>query len=293
MEPTQNNNAKDFFLNLSATVTLYIVVGSLISLLFTVINKAYPQITSGYQYYSSSSISWPVSMLVVFSPLYIWLMWIINKNLLAVKSTIHKWLTYLTLFLAGGFLVGSLVTTFYYFIDGQELTVGFLLKVVSILLVAGSVFLYYLSDVREKLTTQNRKYWRVYALVLVLASIVWGFVVLGSPATQRLYKYDEQKVNDLSNLSSNIENYYMNQGVLPDSLNGLTNYYLPQVDSQNKPYEYIKTGDLTYTLCAEFNLKSKDYGRGMSYMYGYQFSEYEAGRYCFDKTVNENMIYKR
>ena len=39
---------------------------------------------------------------------------------------IRKWLVYVTLFISGIVLAGDLVTVLYYFIDGQDLTAGFL-----------------------------------------------------------------------------------------------------------------------------------------------------------------------
>src|SRR5579872_3555818 len=98
------STAKDFFLNLGAIVALYTVAGSLISLLFTVINKAYPQITQ-YYYPSTYSISFPVATIIIFFPIFIWLMWIMGKDFEKMPSKkdfgIHKWLTYITLFVTG------------------------------------------------------------------------------------------------------------------------------------------------------------------------------------------------
>src|SRR6185369_1949581 len=68
MDPNQMKpkaSAKDFFLNLGAFIALYTLVGNLVSLLFNVINTAYPKVVSGYNYFGSSSISWPVATLVV------------------------------------------------------------------------------------------------------------------------------------------------------------------------------------------------------------------------------------
>jgi len=71
--------AKDFFINLGAIVALGFFVGNLISLLFTIINKAYP-LTTGYDYYGSSSISFPVAALIIFFPVYLLLMWLLERG---------------------------------------------------------------------------------------------------------------------------------------------------------------------------------------------------------------------
>lgn len=298
MNPQSKSNVKDFFLNLGSTVALYTVVGSLVNLLFTIINKAYPQIVNGYNYYGSSSISWPVAILVIFFPIFILLMWLIGKDYAVdperKNSGIHKWLTYITLFLAGLAMAIDLITVLYYFIDGQELTTGFLLKILALLVIAGGVFAYYISDIRGNLTPKSRNIWRIIAGVVVIGSIVWGFMVLGSPRTQRLYKYDDAKISELQNINSAIQNYYLVNNVLPKNFDDLAslNYGISGLDSQTqKPYEYVVKTKNTYELCAEFNKASPDatepnvYARPL----GYTSWSHPVGKYCFPQTINPNM----
>jgi hypothetical protein len=64
-------------------------------------------------------------------------------------SRVRKWLTYLTLFLAAGFLTGDLVALVYHFLSG-ELTIRFLLKVLVVGAIAGMAFGYYLRDLRKE-----------------------------------------------------------------------------------------------------------------------------------------------
>lgn len=293
-------SAKDFFMNLGAIVALYTLAVSLLNLLFTIINTIYPQINYGYNYFGSQSISWPVATLIIFFPVFILLMWLMEKEYIAEPEKknygIHKWLTYITLFISGLVMAGDLITVLYYFLDGQELTTGFLLKVLVLLIVASSIFIYYISDIRDRLTSKSRKVWRVIAGVIVLGSIVWGFAVLGSPATQRLYKYDEQKVNDLMNINNEVSNYYATKGTLPKSLTDIsTQYYIIVSDSQTgKPYEYEKTDEKTYNLCADFNKASNEKDKlnsAVRFPYGVWWT-HPTGRYCFAQTINPNMYSK-
>lgn len=297
----QKTNAKDFFLNLGAIVALYTLVYSLVNLLFTVIDKAFPPIASGYYYNTSASISWPVATLVIFFPIFILLMWFLEREYAVEPERqtygIHKWLTYITLFIAGLTIAGDLITVLYYFIDGQNLTTGFLMKVLVLLIISSSVFTYYISDVRGKLTSKSRMFWRIVAGVIIVGSIIWGFSVLGSPQTQRLYKYDEQKITELQNINNQVISYYSIKSVLPQNLSEISsvNYYVPQVDPQTqKPYQYEKTGNTTYNLCAEFNKASNDKGN-LTYPaspYGDVSWSHPAGRYCFQETINTNMYPK-
>jgi hypothetical protein len=290
MNPQTPSKAKDFFLNLGATISLYTVVISLVNLLFTVINTKYPQINA---YYGSPSIAWPVAILVIFTPVLILVMRVLGKQYLTEPvSTIHKWLTYLTVFIAGLVIAGDLVTVLYYFINGEELGTGFLLKVFVLLVVAGGIFGYYLSDIRGKLTGSRRQIWRIVSILVIVGSIVLGFAVLGSPRTQRLYKYDEAKVNDLANINSSVQSFYSQKAALPKDFNELTalNYYLIKTDSQTgKDYEYNVKGVNSYELCADFNTSSKPTeGRGNiaypTYPYGTNWT-HPAGHYCFQESA--------
>jgi len=305
MEPNQNTSmnsvprpktsAKDFFLNLGAIVALYTFVGNLISLLFTIIDRAYPVINS-YNYYGSYSISWPVATLIIVFPIYILLMWLLEKGYTREpekKSVgIRKWLSYITLFLAGLALAGDLVYVLYYFIDGQELTTGFIMKALSILVVALGVFYYYISDIMVKLNGASRKVWTIVSVVIILASIVWGFSVLGSPRSQQLLKYDMQKVNDLININGLVINYYQLKGTLPKTLSDMA--YSNIVDSQSgKPYQYEKTGETTYNLCAEFNKAANDKYNPSTYPYDDFIRVHPAGRYCYGRTINPSQTYPK
>jgi len=295
--------AKDFFINLGAIVALYTLVISLINLLFTVINKAFPQITNGYNYGGSASVSWPVAILIIVFPIFILLMWLLERDYAREPERknkgVHKWLTYITLFISGAALAGDLIAVLYYFIDGQELTKGFLLKILVVLVIAGALFTYYISEIRGKLTSKSRKIWRVIAGAIILASIIWGFSVLGSPRTQRLLKYDEEKVSDLQNINNYIINFYEIQHSLPASLAETKDvlnmdYSIIPTDPQTQqPYTYQKKGDTAYELCAKFNRASAEVQDPNIYMrpigYGYQSWVHPAGEHCFSETVNPNM----
>lgn len=309
MEPQvkTHTSAKDFFINLGSMVALYTVIIALLNLLFTIINKAFPLITNGYNYYGTSSISFPVATLIIFFPVYVLLMWIMEKEYRTEPEKknlgIRKWLTYITLFIAGLVLAADLVYVMYYFIDGQELTAGFLLKALSVLVVVFCVFWYYLSDIRNMLTPTKRKMWAGIMLVIIVASIGWGFAVLGSPRTQQLIKYDEQKIYDLQNIQSQVQSYYQSKGVLPATMEQLTlEYsYLPKDSQVGKTYEYVLTeqSKRTYQLCAEFNKMSDETGKGgmASPVYPYGGQEiswnHPVGRHCYTLSIPEYMIIKK
>ncbi len=298
---TQKITAKDSFLHLGTMVALYAGVIALLNLLFRVINVAYPQIEYYGGYGVGSSISFPVATLIVAFPIFLFLSNILQKSY-SVDQTrkefpVRRGLIYLTLFVAGVVLAGDLVTLIYYFLDGRELTAGFLLKVLSVFVVAGAVFGYYMDDLRGRLSGSRRNLWRIIATVLVLGAIVVGFSVLGSPRTQRFLRQDMQKVNDLQNIQSQIVQYWQQKGSLPTDLNSLSDtlsYGGIPVDPQSgKSYEYIMKGALAFSLCADFNRDSVNmegkYRTSNPMFYPGMENEnwqYMQGHYCFDRTVD-------
>ncbi|MDO8589941.1 MAG: DUF5671 domain-containing protein [bacterium] len=295
--------AKDFFLHIAVIALLYTGTVALLNILFNVINVAFPQITQ-YNYYSSSSISLPVATLVVVFPLFLFLANVLRKGYMEEPARkdypIRKWLIYITLFIAGGVLAGDLVTLIYYFLDGQELTTAFLLKILSVLVVTGCIFGYYMDDLKDRLTGTRRNIWRVVAAVLVLGSIVAGFSVLGTPQSQRALRYDSQKVSDLQSIQWQIVNHWQQKGTLPTTIEQLqdpiSGFTVP-VDPQTKAsYEYAKTGNLSFNLCADFNkLAQTANGSVTRIAYPEPISktgeswQHETGRQCFERTIDPDL----
>jgi hypothetical protein len=255
-------SAKDFFLHLGAIVALYTVTISFLNLVFKIINKAFPEVAGNiYAWGAGSEISLPVATVIIVFPIFVVLSYFVHKiyleNPAKKELGIRKWLTYITLFVAGIILAGDLVTVLYKFLDGQDFTAAFLLKALAVLLVAAAVFGFYIQDIRDRVSARNRKVWAICIAVVILISIILGFSVLGSPQSQRLMRYDNQKVSDLQNIQYQVISYWQMNGIIPTSLSDIESsqqYVIIPTDPQSKTtYEYNKTGAMTFDLCAEFN----------------------------------------
>ncbi|MBX4189111.1 hypothetical protein KW785_00780 [Candidatus Parcubacteria bacterium] len=300
--------AKDFFIQVGAIAAFYASAVALITLLFEVINFAYPKITNAYYYYSPS-ISLQVATLIVAFPLFLLLSWLLQRSYAVDPSLreagLRKWLSYITLFVAGLVVTIDLITVIYMFLDGQELTKGFLLKVLVLLVVAGGIFLYYLREIRNVIASSERNIWRVVAVLLILLSIGIGFSVIGSPAAQRAYRYDNQRVTDLQNLQWQVLNYWQQKSTVPtklsdldDSLKGGYAFTDPQT---GQPYEYAKTGNLSFNLCTTFSRETRlgkrpiDGSVTRPIMSGGYMGpegenwEHQAGRHCFERTIDPEL----
>lgn len=300
--------AKDFFLQLGVIVAFYASAIALITLLFEVINFAYPTITNAYQYYFPS-ISFQVATLIVAFPLFLFLSWLLQKNYVAEpelkEASLRKWLSYITLFIAGAVVAGDLVTVIYMFLDGQELTAGFLLKVLTLLVIASGVFMYYWREIRNVISPSERNIWRVGAVVLVVASIILGFMVIGSPASQRERRYDNQRTSDLQSIQWQIVNYWQQKEAIPETLSELedpiSGFRAPVDPKTGSVYEYAKTGNLSFELCATFAHATLATSLGQDqdsiapmpirepYMRIGENWQHEAGRTCFERTIDPEM----
>lgn len=295
--------AKDFFLHLGAVATFYASTIALIALLFEVINFAYPRVTDYYQYYSFPSISLQVATLIVAFPLFLFLSWLVQKSFESDPSlreaSIRKWLAYITLFVAGAIVAGDLVTVIYMFLDGQELTMGFLLKVLALGVISAGIFIYYLREIRNQITPSERNIWRIVAVVFILASIVLGFMVIGSPASQRERRYDNQRVVDLQNIQWQIVNYWQQKETLPNTLDELrdplSGFVVPTDPATKSAYTYKKTGPLAFELCATFDEGTMAARSVAQYPLTYPIGrmgetwEHTQGVQCFPRTIDPQL----
>lgn len=141
---------REAFLYLLLFTTLYISAFNLGGLLFELIEAAVPDPADPVRH--GLDVSWHVANLVVAFPVYVLLARRQEKELrddpAARASKVRKWLTYGTLFVAAGFLIGDLVALVYGFLEG-DLTLRFFLNVLVVAAIAGTVFTYYLRDLRR------------------------------------------------------------------------------------------------------------------------------------------------
>lgn len=119
----------------------------------------------------------------------------------------------------------------------------------------------------------------VAVVLIVVAAIVAGLLISGSPERQRLLRADETRVSDLQRIANSLQRYYLETGQLPDELNTLVNGWttagLPVDPGTERAYEYEVTGDRSFRLCAVFALESGQQDPRQ------EFWNHTAGRNCF------------
>lgn len=298
--PEDRGGAREAFFHLLAFVTLYSSVISVLFLIFEYLNRLFPDAAFDYTYYDdSSSIRWFMAVIIVSFPIFVWMSRIIQREIARSPerawSPVRRWLTYLTLFVTAGVLVGDGITLLFYLLQG-EITIRFILKVLAVLGVAGMVFSYYflalkLSAHDERATKLNRAY-AAPAWVIAIAAVVWGMVVAGTPMEQRLVRLDERRVNDLRSIENEVYNIVYegsdryNGGVRPTRLpnplpanlddvlaNGVNSHPTITDPDTGLPYEYEKDGS-SFTLCATF-YTVRDQDQDI-------FWNHPVGRHCYE-----------
>lgn len=146
---------REAFLYLVLFATLYVAAYHLGSLLFDLINRAFPDPADPSHALShlAQSMRWSVASVVIAFPVFLFVARHLGNELARnpVKrlSAVRRWLTYLTLFIAAAVLIGDMITLVYNVLGG-ELTTRFLLKVLVAAVIAGSIFGYYLQDLRRE-----------------------------------------------------------------------------------------------------------------------------------------------
>ena len=154
-KPRPYLDARDAFLYLVLFSTLYTSAYYLGSLLFDIINAAFPDPAERGESlaYRRTSMRWSISWLIVAFPVFLYVSRLVGREIAGDpskrRSKVRRWLTYVTLFIASSAIIGDVATLVYNLLGG-EITVRFLLKVLVVAFIAGSAFWYYLTDIRRE-----------------------------------------------------------------------------------------------------------------------------------------------
>ena len=281
-EPTGTRSARDAFLYLLNFAALYITVYNVIVLYFGFLNYLYPDPAWSDWYADTtwSGVRYAIAATLTAFPLFL-VMTVIQERVVSTEpdNQIHptrKWLTYLTVFLAAGTILGDVITLLYYFLNGA-ITTRFILKVVVLLVIAQVVLSYYFLAPRAAAArTSSQRLKQTLggaALLLVTGSVALGFVMAGSPVSARLRRLDDKRVEDLRAIHRTIQAMVARTDAntktvtviraLPQTLDEVAEFQrtketgrkLDLTDPQTgQKYTYTVTGDKTYELQATFRL---------------------------------------
>ncbi|HEY4484436.1 MAG TPA: DUF5671 domain-containing protein [Candidatus Paceibacterota bacterium] len=298
---TVKTTPKDFFMHLLGFAALYTSIVSFLALIFAYIDVTFPDPLSSYYSGSLSQIRLSSSVLLIIFPVFILTSWLIARDFSQEPEKrnikFRKWLIYFTLFIAAITVIVDLITLIFNFYSG-DLTTRFLLKTLTVLVVALVVFSYYFREIKQ-VSDLKSKFTAWLMSAVVLATIIAGFFLVGTPAQQRAQRFDERRVNDLMVLQNQIISYWQNKDKLPSVLDDLQDDisgFIPPVDPETQePYTYKPRNQLTFKLCAVFKTDGKISNNQKTPTpireYGpYQQNwEHQVGESCFERTIDPDL----
>lgn len=295
------NAPKEAFLQVLSMTTLYLSVVNVLQIIWQALNKWLPdalEMQYGYSSFSNGVIQFAIASFIVGFPIFL-LTTISLKKMYAMSresasSKLRKYLTYITLFVGSLILIGDVIAIVTTYLQG-ELTVRFLLKALSILLVVGGAWLYYYIEIRKvengKDLVVNKPLIAVVS-VSAFAILVLGFLVNGSPAKVRAQRFDQMRVTDLQQLQYSVTYYFQAKQMLPNTINDLNS---TMVDPETKlpVYEYRKIDAKKFELCGKFSTDTSADATEKSVIpvgngEGVKGSNWDhsKGRVCFEREID-------
>jgi hypothetical protein len=152
--PQPQLSARDAYRYGLIFVALMVVAGHLVWLCFYLIDMYLVDVTESFytRQYRIWELRWSTATLITFTPVFLYLNF---RSITATRadpslrrSTVRRWLGFLTLFVASIAFLSDLVTAIYYWLNG-ELSLRFVLKVLVVAVVSGAVFLFFRSETQE------------------------------------------------------------------------------------------------------------------------------------------------
>jgi hypothetical protein len=311
-------------LNLFSFILLGIITTAIGTLYFNIIEYFFPDpLKSAYYYYyegTNNAIHYAMAGLIIGFPILVTVlrMWFkkFREEENKVEANLTKWVTYLVLLVSAVVIVGDLITVLYTFLQG-EISIRFFLKGLTVLAIAGAIFGFYFLErkrVQYKKDIPSKTFkvfgWSLFGVIL--AGILLGFVVTGSPNTERMRTFDNRRSEDLSYLAGCVSEYANQFERLPSNILELEkstsiSYCVNKRDPETQAlYEYNIVTPLTkevstnvfigeIELCATFALPSDntaivDVEGPYGDKYPSKWYVHPAGHTCFSETITYKQV---
>jgi hypothetical protein len=184
------------------------------------------------------------------------------------------------------------------FLQGEQITLRFILKILTVIIVASLVFWLSLKELKGELLGNTTYFKKIFSIIsaVILVLIIVGFVFIGSPENARLQAEDTQRINDLSYIQNAVNTFWMEKGMLPatlEQLNDPLNYTSIPVDRiTGENYGYNIIDEKNFEICADFATVSEETESKQRMYSEEQFFKHSEGVNCFKREVQESMIRK-
>lgn len=269
------NFARDGFVYLLSYATLLISSLGLNFLVKALVDRQLPDAAAGAFSFGSDDmaiIGFSAAVLIafpIFTGLNVWANKMLGAGKMRHNTGVRNWLLYLTLVVVILVILWQLIALFVSFLSGV-LASRFLIHTLITLAIAAVILVYQwwhlrFFDGKDKVLPKWFKIFEWTIFVVVVGMLVWGFASIDNPTVQRGKRLDQDRVNRLSVLHDQVQNFYgwskdIGHGRLPASLDELINdprVYIGEdglIDPQTRQrFEYKPTGAKTYQLCATFD----------------------------------------
>lgn len=292
-----NNAAKFAFFYLLSLVALIFLSTSVGVVVFQIINKfVIDPVRPFAGRFDPGAIKFAISAIIIAAPIYYTTVWQINKNLfsgeLDKEAGVRRWLSYLILFITSVVMIGWAIGTINSFLGG-ELSLKFALKALTSVIISGTVFSYYLYDIkREEVKGKKSKTVQAYfysTLVVVVASLIASFFFVESPVETRNRLRDEMLLERFNIMDNAINSHFAETKQLPADLQILIDNRLILDEEVIKDpitgakIEYRPGKDRVYELCGTFLGSNKDKDTGSEF--SRERWPHEAGFQCLSQRV--------
>jgi hypothetical protein len=301
--PRPFNAAKFVFFYLTHLVSLVFMSVAFGTIIFQAINKKISDPLNLYSaIYNSGFMKFGIAALLVFTPIFYivsrFIFKAVRQGEIKRDSGIRRWLTYLILFVSFLVFAGYLTSFVFNFLDG-ELTLKFILKTITVLAIAATIFSFYFYDISRK-QTEGRvsKVVRIYffsTLFAIIVVFIGSFFVVDNPFLERAKKMDDDILNKFNTIDNCVEIYYKENKIMPESMEEIKSEcpYISEKaivdENTGKFFEYHLKQDRTYELCAEFYASNRDEEDSRrNYVYYSSDSEsflHDAGWQCLERKI--------
>ena len=272
--PTPYVHAREAFLYLISFIALYVSAYSFGYLVFGLIDHAFRDPLDFRDRFPSGGEATSIASIIVAFPLYLFLMKRLSTEVTADPdkrlSLVRRWLTYLTLVIGAGIILGDVIALLANLLMGDP-TLQFFLKGGVILLTTTCIFGFYMWDMKRTETSvadpNTKSALRALlgvVLVVVIATLGYSIFLLGAPGEQRDLRLDRERVSNLVDIARNVDIYWSLNGTLPRSFEEMSGSRFsirsvndPESDNQ---YGYNVVEDSAYELCAVFSTDTDESG---------------------------------
>jgi len=148
------------------------------------------------------------------------------------------------------------------------------------------------------------KYFVYTVIAVVILAVIGGIIVAGSPAEERARRFDQERVWNLQYIQSEVANYWVNKETLPKNLEELQDplrgFILPKDPQTGEEYGYEIKGELSFSLCANFQTESEysDIYSRNEIIYPAALTKVEnnwehgIGKTCFEREIDPDFFKK-